>query len=189
MTEEGFKWLMEKGYKTIVDMRVERVKDNIYDAAIDNAILSRKVELVKIPVEVGTAPSMEQVEKFASLVSDSSKKPLYLHSKEGVWRTSAMVSRWRQYMTRSASQFISHQTVSPSDLLLQDINGMGELTASGVKVEGSPLEDEQESMQENLDENRARNRIFDRGVTTNMDKKNQSKGAYKSLKSTKLWNQ
>ncbi|KAK2659005.1 hypothetical protein Ddye_005538 [Dipteronia dyeriana] len=38
-------------------------------------------------------PSLEQVEKFANLVSDSIKNPLFFHSKERVWRTYAMVSR------------------------------------------------------------------------------------------------
>ncbi|KAJ4700756.1 NAD kinase 2, chloroplastic-like protein [Melia azedarach] len=185
VTEEGLRWLMDRGYKTIVDMRAEKVKDNIYEAAIDDAILSGKVELVKIPVEVRTAPSMEQVEKFASLVSDSSKKPLYLHSKEGVWRTSGMVSRWRQYMTRCASQFISHQTVSPNDALLQDTNGTGELMASSIKEEGSLLEEEYKSMQENLEDSHSGNELFDKGVSTNMNKKNQNNGSYKGLNSTK----
>ncbi|PRQ26629.1 putative NAD(+) kinase [Rosa chinensis] len=112
VTEEGLEWLLEKGFKTLVDLRAEIVKDNIYQAAVDDAIASGKVELIRIPVEVGTAPSMEQVEKFASLVSDCSKKPIYLHSKEGLWRTSAMLSRWRQHLTRRAVQFVSKQSVS-----------------------------------------------------------------------------
>ncbi|KAJ6920111.1 NAD kinase 2 [Populus alba x Populus x berolinensis] len=111
VTEEGLKWLLERGFKTIVDLRAEIIKDNLYEAEVADAIAAGKVELIKIPVEVRTAPSMEQVEKFASLVSDFSKKPIYLHSKEGVWRTSAMVSRWRQYMTRSASQIITQRDV------------------------------------------------------------------------------
>lgn len=119
VTDEGLKWLIDKGVKTIVDLRAESVKDNFYQAAIDDAILCAKVELIKIPVEVGMAPSMEQVEKLASLVSDCSKRPIYLHSREGVWRTSAMVSRWRQYMTRFASQFSTNQSISP--------NGTGKL--------------------------------------------------------------
>ncbi|WCJ44424.1 NAD kinase 2 [Euphorbia peplus] len=105
VTEESLNWLLEKGFKTIIDIRAETIKDNFYQAAVDAAVLSGKIELIKVPVEARTAPSVEQVEKFASLVSDCSKKPIYLHSKEGAWRTSAMISRWRQYMTRSVSQF------------------------------------------------------------------------------------
>ncbi|XP_010534740.1 PREDICTED: NAD kinase 2, chloroplastic-like isoform X1 [Tarenaya hassleriana] len=104
VTEEGLKWLVEKGYKTIVDLRAEDVKDTFYEATLEDAISRGKIELVKIPVEVRMAPSAQQVEQFASLVSDCSKRPIYLHSKEGVWRTSAMVSRWKQYMTRSMNK-------------------------------------------------------------------------------------
>ncbi|KAH7834009.1 hypothetical protein Vadar_011885 [Vaccinium darrowii] len=116
VTEEGLKWLLEKGFKTIVDLRAETVKDNFYEAALHEAILSGKVELVKIPVEVGTAPSMDQVEKFAAIVSSSSKKAIYLHSREGVWRTSAMVSRWRQYMARYKSQLVSNHKTTKRDV-------------------------------------------------------------------------
>lgn len=111
LTEESLNWLIEKGFKTIIDIKAEAIKDNFYQAALDSAIVSGKIELIKIPVEARTAPSVEQVENFATLVSDCSKKPIYLHSKEGAWRTSAMISRWRQYMARSASQF-----VAPSDM-------------------------------------------------------------------------
>ncbi|GFY96568.1 NAD kinase 2 [Actinidia rufa] len=115
VTEEGLKWLMEKGFKTIVDLRAEAVQDDIYETALEDAIFFGKVELVKLPVEVGTAPSSEQVEKFAALVSNSRKNAIYLHSREGVWRTSAMVSRWRQYMARYASQLVSNHATTQRD--------------------------------------------------------------------------
>ncbi|KAF2556960.1 hypothetical protein F2Q68_00013830 [Brassica cretica] len=106
VTQEGLKWLLEKGFKTIVDLRAENVKDTFYQAALDDAISTGKITLVKIPIEVRMAPLAQQVELFASVVSDSSKRPIYVHSKEGVWRTSAMVSRWRQYITRPVTKEI-----------------------------------------------------------------------------------
>lgn len=130
VTEEGLKWLLEKGFKTIVDLRAETVKDNFYEKALDEAILSGKVELVKLPVEVGTAPSMDQVEKFATMVWNSSRKDIYLHSREGVWRTSAMVSRWRQYMMRSKSQHISNHKSHKRGIQSQDAIGTEELEMS-----------------------------------------------------------
>ncbi|GMP79510.1 hypothetical protein CsSME_00035021 [Camellia sinensis var. sinensis] len=130
VTEEGLKWLIEKGFKTIVDLRAETIKDNFYEMALGDAILSGKVELVKLPVEVGTAPSMEQVEKFAALVSNSSKKPIYLHSREGVWRTSAMVSRWRQYMIRYASNYATTRR----DIQSGDAKRMEELKTSNLEI-------------------------------------------------------
>ncbi|KAL9243656.1 hypothetical protein vseg_017516 [Gypsophila vaccaria] len=123
VTEEGLKWLLDKGFRTIVDIRAEKVKDNFYQAAIEDAVQSGKVELYKFPVEIGTVPSVEQVEKFASLVSDSTKRPIYLHSKEGVWRTSSMVSRWRQYMVRCESQLVSSSSVAPNGTLAEGAEG------------------------------------------------------------------
>ncbi|PON91552.1 NAD kinase [Trema orientale] len=150
VTEEALKWLVKKGYKTMVDLRAENVKDNFYQVAIDNAIASGEIELVKIPVEVGTAPSMEQVEKFALLVSDCSKRPIYLHSKEGIQRTSAMVSRWRQYMSRYALPFDSNQPIAYNNAFLQDKNGKVEEQKSSIS-EKPLLEDEIESLEETSD--------------------------------------
>lgn len=130
VTEEGLKWLIDKGFRTIVDLRAESVKDNFYQAAIDDAVGSGKVELIKLPVEIGTAPSMEQVEKFASLVSDPSRRPLYLHSKEGVWRTSAVVSRWRQYVARCEKQLVSNGSISADGTLAQGTDGMSSIDTS-----------------------------------------------------------
>eukprot|EP00262_Sarcandra_glabra_P007540 TRINITY_DN20411_c0_g1_i1.p1 TRINITY_DN20411_c0_g1~~TRINITY_DN20411_c0_g1_i1.p1 ORF type:complete len:1049 (+),score=211.20 TRINITY_DN20411_c0_g1_i1:83-3229(+) len=125
VTEEGLKWLIGKGYKTIVDLREEIVKDEYYQAAVEDAVSCGKIEVIKLPVKVKTAPSMEQVEEFASLVSNSNKNPLYLHSEEGVWRTSAMVSRWRQYTVRSASHLVPHHLVKDNGMPLKDIKGRG----------------------------------------------------------------
>ncbi|GAV86532.1 NAD_kinase domain-containing protein [Cephalotus follicularis] len=168
VTEEGLMWLMEKGFKTIVDLRSETVMDNFYQAAIDDAILSGKVQFVKIPVEVRTAPSMEQVEKFASLVSDCSKKPIYLHCKEGVWRTSAMVSRWRQYMTRYISHYVSNQI---NDVSFRDTNGIEESHFSAAVEERSLQEERTESLREISDTNGRSNGVFHKEVSPVANKK------------------
>ncbi|XP_058786912.1 NAD kinase 2, chloroplastic-like [Vicia villosa] len=149
VTEEGLKWLLDRGYKTIVDLREETVKDDFYQAAVRDAVSSGSIELVKIPVEVGTAPKMEQVMRFASLVSDVSKRPIYLHSKEGVWRTSAMVSRWREYMAHSASQCVSNQAVISNDMLSDYTNDAGKLQDS-EPAERSSLEKDTDLLQEDL---------------------------------------
>ncbi|XP_027368108.1 NAD kinase 2, chloroplastic-like isoform X2 [Abrus precatorius] len=149
VTEEGLKWLLDKGYTTIIDLRAETVKDNFYEMALHDAISSGRIDLVKIPVEVMTAPTMEQVVRFASYVSDCSKRPIYVHSKEGVLRTSAMVSRWRQYMTRSTSPIVSNPPLMPNDMLSHYKNGSGR--HSSVTAERSSLEKDIVSLQESLD--------------------------------------
>ncbi|KAL8059599.1 hypothetical protein ABFS82_03G095400 [Erythranthe guttata] len=117
VTEESLKWLVEKGFRTVIDLRAETVKDNFYESVLDLSISSGKIELIKLPVEVGTAPSVEQVVQFASLVSDSSKKPVYVHSKEGRRRTSSMISRWREYTYRTTS---AKRRASTTDLRVKD---------------------------------------------------------------------
>ncbi|XP_027941402.1 NAD kinase 2, chloroplastic-like [Vigna unguiculata] len=163
VTEEGLKWLLDKGYKTIIDLRAETVKDNFYQAALDDAISSGRIELVKIPVEARTAPTMEQVVRFASYVLNGSKGPVYLHSKEGVLRTSAMVSRWRQYMTRSSSQIVSNPPVTPYDMLSRYTDGSARLRDSSINAERSSLEKDVNSLPENLDSTHSSVSAFDNG--------------------------
>lgn len=112
VTDEGLKWLVESGFKTIIDLREESIKDEYYHGAIEQAISCGKIEVINLPVEVGTAPSMEQVEQFASLVSDPNRRRIYVHSQEGINRTSAMVSRWRQYITRSSMHHVSKRPLN-----------------------------------------------------------------------------
>ncbi|KAL6868212.1 hypothetical protein ACP4OV_015057 [Aristida adscensionis] len=142
VSEEGLAWLLEKGFRTIVDLREEDVKDDLYLSAVKEAVSSGKIEVVNMPVEIGTAPSAEQVQQFAALVSDDTKKPIYLHSQEGVCRTSAMVSRWKQYVTRLERLAIQNRSLNGNVKLHsqadQHIGGSGSFT-NGSK-NGSPVE-------------------------------------------------
>jgi NAD+ kinase len=106
VTEEGLNWLLDKGFKTIVDLREEEEgqRDGYYNSALKEAISGRKIKVVNLPVEIGTAPTVDQVHEFALIVSDVNKKPIYLHSQEGVNRTSAMISRWKQHAARPLKQ-------------------------------------------------------------------------------------
>ncbi|KAK7282690.1 hypothetical protein RIF29_11666 [Crotalaria pallida] len=182
VTEEGLKWLLDKGFKTIIDLREENVKDNFYKAAVHDAISSGRIELVKIPVEVKTVPTMAQVERFTSYVSDCSKRPIYLHSKEGVWRTSAMVSRWRQHMTRSASQFLYNQAFTSNDMLSDYTNVSGKLQDSSMTSEGSSLEKDINLLQESLGVTHSSVGSFDRSTSPNKDnEKIQSNVAFRGI--------
>ncbi|XP_050213386.1 NAD kinase 2, chloroplastic [Mercurialis annua] len=171
VTDEGLNWLLNKGFKTIIDLREETIKDNFYQEAVDIAILSGKLELIKIPVEARTAPSVDQVVKFASLVSDCSKKPIYLHSKEGAWRTSAMISRWRQYMTRSASQLIVSS--ESSDMVLQETDETRDIQASSINKR-SLLEQTNGSLELALDKVRGSNGVSHDVVSPLKEERGQS---------------
>ncbi|CAI9764006.1 unnamed protein product [Fraxinus pennsylvanica] len=179
VTEEGLKWLLGKGIKTIVDLRAETVKDNFYKMVLDEAILSGKIELIKLPVEVGTSPSMEQVEKFAALVSDSSKTPIFLHSKEGRQRTSAVVSRWRQYMDRATSQFVSNQRVGPTDILDQNTKKIEETDVFSKFKEDTSSRDENGSISKKSDESsRSQGGLLNQAPPAAETQSRSSNGAY-----------
>ncbi|KAJ0257550.1 NAD kinase 2 [Hirschfeldia incana] len=144
VTEEGLKWLIEKGFKTIVDLRAENVKDTFYQAALDDAISTGKITLVKIPIEVRMAPLAQQVELFASVVADNSKRPIYVHSKEGVWRTSAMVSRWKQFITRPVTKEIPVSEESKRQEVSETKVGLNAVV-SGKGVPGQQTDDVSET--------------------------------------------
>ncbi|KAG6549303.1 hypothetical protein Mapa_009289 [Marchantia paleacea] len=103
VTEEGLEWLLGKGFKMIVDMREESAQP-IAQSAIENAVASGKISVVRLPVERGEHPTKEQVEEFAGLVADAKNKPLYLHTRAGVGRASAMVSCWREHVLREKAR-------------------------------------------------------------------------------------
>ncbi|KAL3513708.1 hypothetical protein ACH5RR_026425 [Cinchona calisaya] len=174
VTEEGLKWLLEKGFKTIVDLRAETVKDIFYETKLHDATLSGLIEVVKLPVEVGTAPSMKQVEEFAALLSDSSKRSIYLHSKEGVWRTSAMVSRWRQYMARNRSQTVSHNSVPSLDIQPLNTKGMEENCISQKLERGMKYNGEFGSRPNKLNETYSSSGEFLNGICQTTDKQSLS---------------
>lgn len=186
VTEEGLDWLVEKGFKTIVDLRAEDVKDRFYQVALGDAVSSGKIELIKIPVKVGTAPSMEQVEKFALLASDSSKRPIYLHSKEGARRTSAMISRWRQYVNRSASQLNSNQSIGLDDALSQDKNRQtdGKTISAQAKEPTTETETETDSPKETSDSVDGFRGLKNEATLSEMDSVNgSSNGVHNDLSS------
>ncbi|XP_047270917.1 NAD kinase 2, chloroplastic isoform X2 [Capsicum annuum] len=153
VTDEGLRWLLERGFKTIVDLRAEAVKDIFYEKVLDEAILSGDIELIKLPVEVGVSPSVEQVEKFAALVSDLNKKPIYLHSKEGIKRTSAMVSRWRKYITRYTPHVVAstYNVADTTENSSRDARGIEETFMSPSSEDGKSFNDEVNSASDNQD--------------------------------------
>ncbi|XP_009627123.1 NAD kinase 2, chloroplastic isoform X1 [Nicotiana tomentosiformis] len=153
VTDEGLRWLLERGFKTIVDLRAETVKDIFYEKVLDEAISSGEIELIKLPVEVGISPSVEQVEMFAALVSDLNKRPLYLHSREGIKRTSAMVSRWRQYITRYTPQVVAstYKTADSTENSSRDARGTEETFMSPRSEEDTSFNEEVSSASDNQD--------------------------------------
>ncbi|KAJ7514781.1 hypothetical protein O6H91_23G058800 [Diphasiastrum complanatum] len=96
ITEEGLQWLIDSGFKMLVDLRAEQAENSLTVLALKNAVGLGKIRHVTIPVPSEIAPSMDQVKEFARLLADPENRPLFLQSREGLGRTSAIVSRWRE---------------------------------------------------------------------------------------------
>eukprot|EP00249_Psilotum_nudum_P024631 c29243_g1_i1 orf=285-2012(+) len=122
VTEEGIKWLLENGFRTIVDLRAENDTDQLAKAAIGSAISLSQLRLVRLPVELGYVPTKEQVETFAELVGDPRNQLLYLQSQEGIGRTSAMVSRWRELNLHRKSQGLTEISFKTNGFSSQGCN-------------------------------------------------------------------
>jgi NAD+ kinase len=154
ITEAGLSWLVEKGFKTIVDLR-EGSAQPIALSPLPEAVASGKVNVVRMPVERGKGPSKDQVEEFARLVADPANKPLYLHTKAGVRRASAMVTRWREVALREQFKGLAKPggfqrsinrdeplsvddsiTISPEDALAL-LNATKKIQNEGISVLGN----------------------------------------------------
>ncbi|KAL5714517.1 NAD(+) kinase [Ranunculus cassubicifolius] len=175
VTDEGLNWLIENGYKTIVDLRAETVKDDFYRFALEDAVSCGKIEVIRLPIEVKTAPSVEQVEMFASVVSNSDKTPVYLHSQEGVWRTSSMISRWRQYMARTESQSVQNISTHPKGTL------SGNEIEYGKKKGGTLLSDDNIVETNCLTSSHTSKGLYQEESSTVLDNKNQFENEVKNV--------
>ncbi|KAG0486966.1 hypothetical protein HPP92_009061 [Vanilla planifolia] len=136
VTDEGLEWLIEKKFKTIVDLREEALKDEYFCCAKKQAVSSGMIEVINLPVEAGTAPCMEQVEQFALLVSDPSRMPLYLHSQEGVNRTSAMVSRWRHLIAHAKMDSVSKKSLTSNSKHSKTVKGFEDKHLLNINHDG-----------------------------------------------------
>eukprot|EP00850_Spirogloea_muscicola_P012876 SM000085S23226 [mRNA] locus=s85:188497:194050:+ [translate_table: standard] len=136
VTSEGLEWLLAEGFRSIVDMRAVDFSNQWIKPAIEDLAQQGTINYVRIPVKFGTAPSKEQVEQFARLVADSSNQPLYLHSQGGVGRACAMVSRWREYVTRAGLE--NGTDASSRSGRWGDSNGRGPLPMKHHLLSGTP---------------------------------------------------
>ena len=100
-TEASYRALAARGVTTVVDLRAEEGLDR------PMALLDRLgIDLVRIPMRDGQAPSARQVDRFMAVVGDSTGK-VYVHCMAGVGRTGTMV----------AAYLVEKRDVEPLDAL------------------------------------------------------------------------
>lgn len=90
-TAEGVRFLRERGYRTIVSFRSNRVERE--------EALRFGIAYIEIPMRAGilgaTPPTEEQVRLFLSVVTDSTNDPVFIHCRRGKDRTGVMSALYR----------------------------------------------------------------------------------------------
>jgi protein tyrosine/serine phosphatase len=89
--EEGLRYLRDRGYKTIVSFLTNKA-ESAY-------VVQSGMRYVHIPMRSGLfhaePPTEEQVRQFLSVVSDSTRYPVFIHCHAGKDRTGAMSAIYR----------------------------------------------------------------------------------------------
>jgi protein-tyrosine phosphatase len=104
-SQEGYEALSDRGVKTVIDLRAED------KGGVDPARLERLgMQLVRIPVRDGQAPSAEEVDRFLRAV-DGSQGRVFVHCGAGVGRTGTM----------AAAYLVEHGEASPTEALARNL--------------------------------------------------------------------
>jgi protein tyrosine phosphatase (PTP) superfamily phosphohydrolase (DUF442 family) len=102
---EGYKTLADRGVKTVIDLRAEDKGE------VDPEMLDRLgMDLVRIPMRDGQAPSEQEVDSFLRAV-DASMGRVFVHCGAGVGRTGTM----------AAAYLVEHGEASPAEALARNL--------------------------------------------------------------------
>lgn len=90
-TDEGIAYLRSRGYRTVIGFR----RDHKEQVKLTRA----GIDYVEIPLRAGvfgaSVPTKEQIRTFLSIVSDSTRRPVFFHCRRGRDRTGAMAAIYR----------------------------------------------------------------------------------------------
>lgn len=90
-TEEGIRFLRDQGYRTVINFRS--------NPSERDDVLRSGMAYYEIPMRAGifsaAPPTKEQVRLFLSVVTDSSKLPVFIHCRRGKDRTGVMSALYR----------------------------------------------------------------------------------------------
>ena len=118
-TIDGFKWLKDNGWKSVVDFREDGEKDNSY--SVDSKLPGFNelgFNFLSIPIKDGTIPSIEQADQFLKFATDPKNQPVHVHCAAGIGRTGIAVALYRY----SVQGWPMEKAIEEADLFTKSIN-------------------------------------------------------------------
>lgn len=94
-TIKDLEWLREKGWKSVINLRVEGEHDETTDDRRLSGFDSLGFNYVPIPIADGTAPTDQQGRDFLSVVTNPENQPVLVHCRGGIGRSGTMVALYR----------------------------------------------------------------------------------------------
>ncbi|RYX90987.1 hypothetical protein EON78_06815 [bacterium] len=99
--QQNYDKLVELGIKTVVNLKIE--DSAVEYVAEQNSLNKRDIELHYIPMPNISAPTMQQILEFLTIVYNDQMKPVFVHCHRGADRTGVMSAIFRISQGYSAS--------------------------------------------------------------------------------------
>src|SRR5437588_842614 len=89
-TAEGYQYLAKLGVKNIIDLREADERS----AAEERAVTAAGMRYINVPMTGLTAPTEAEIARILTLLEDNSAGPAFVHCKQGVDRTGAVIAAY-----------------------------------------------------------------------------------------------
>jgi protein tyrosine phosphatase (PTP) superfamily phosphohydrolase (DUF442 family) len=97
---EEFQWLKERGWKSVVNFRVDDERGEIADDALLSGFDGLGLNYLRLPISDGSPPNDEQAEAFLAFVTDPDNHPVHIHCRAGIGRTGTLTALYRYSVQR-----------------------------------------------------------------------------------------